>query len=93
MSRRITKPTKWPVRLAKTDQPGHPPSLIRDFVVCMKKHLALTTYWAHSEDRSDWGDAAAQLKAGSATITSCIQHMTLEEEKTRQKIVHYSFMF
>ena len=28
MSRRMTKPTKWHVRPAKTDQPGHPPSLI-----------------------------------------------------------------
>ena len=38
MSRLMTKPTKWPVHPAKTqDQPGHPPSLIRVFAVRMKK--------------------------------------------------------
>ena len=34
MSRRMTKPTKWPVRPVKTDQTGHPSSLIRVFDVC-----------------------------------------------------------
>ena len=34
LSRSMTKPTKCPVRPAKeTDQPGHPPSLIRVFTV------------------------------------------------------------
>ena len=28
----MTIPTKWPLRPAKTDQPGHPPSVIRVFV-------------------------------------------------------------
>ena len=38
----MTKPTKWHVCAAKTDQPGHPPSLIRTFVVCMKKVWVLS---------------------------------------------------
>ena len=33
----MTKPTKWHVPPAKTDQPGHLPSLIRVFTVRMKK--------------------------------------------------------
>ena len=33
MNRIMTKRTKWHVRPAKTDQPGHPPSLIRVFAV------------------------------------------------------------
>ena len=32
------------------DQPGHPPSLIRVFAVCMKKPLVLNTHCVHSED-------------------------------------------
>ena len=38
----MTKPSKWHVRLAKTDQPGHPPSLIRVLAVGMKKALVLS---------------------------------------------------
>ena len=41
MSQRMTKPTKWHVRPAKTDQPGHVLSLIRVFAVHMKKALVL----------------------------------------------------
>ena len=37
MSHLLTKPTKCCVHPAKTDQPGHPPSLIRIFTVRMKK--------------------------------------------------------
>ena len=33
LSHCMTKPTKWHVRPAKTDQPGHPPSLSRFFNV------------------------------------------------------------
>ena len=29
----MTKPTQCPMRPAKTDQPGHPPSLIRVFAL------------------------------------------------------------
>ena len=35
MSHLMTKPTKWPSK--NSDQPGHPPSLIRVFAVPLKK--------------------------------------------------------
>ena len=37
-----------------SDQPGHPPSLIRVFAVRMKKAW-VTTHWAHSEDYDQTG--------------------------------------
>ena len=39
-----------------SDQPGHPPSLIRIFALCMKKPWVLSypTQWMHSDDWSDW---------------------------------------
>ena len=59
-----TKSTKWPVRPAKTDQPGHPPSLIS---------LPYAPNWwvakdpvllrAESEDWSDWADAQGDLSS------------------------------
>ena len=62
MSLLVTKPTKWHMRPAKTDQPGCPPSLIRVFTVrsvgswgpkvssCRQLKL-----W------SDWADSQADL--------------------------------
>ena len=38
----MTKPTKWHVRPADSDQAGHPPSLIRVFAVGMKKAWVLS---------------------------------------------------
>ena len=38
-----------------SDQPGHPPSLIRDFAARMKKACSLTTHWAHSRDSDQTG--------------------------------------
>ena len=47
MSRLTRKPTKWPAHPAKySDQPEHPPSLIRVFAVRMKKHWVLS--WSES---------------------------------------------
>ena len=45
-----------------SDQPGHPPSLIRVFVVRMKKHWVLS-YPLSAQRRlwSDWADAQADL--------------------------------
>ena len=45
-----------------SDQPGHPPSLIRVFAVRMKKHWALS-YPLSTQRRlqSDWADAQADL--------------------------------
>ena len=63
MSRLMTKPTKWHVRPAKTqDQPGHPPSLIRVFTVRMKK-VWILNYLLSAQRRlwSDWVDAQADL--------------------------------
>ena len=45
-----------------SDQPGHPPCLIRVFAVCMKKAWVLGyPLNVHSEDWSDWADAQADL--------------------------------
>ena len=41
-----------------SDQPGHPPSLIRVFAVHMKKSGSLALHWAHN---NDWVDAQADL--------------------------------
>ena len=38
----MTKPTKWHVCPAKTDKPGHPPSLISVITVSMKKTWVLS---------------------------------------------------
>ena len=58
----MTKPTKWHVRPAKTDEPGHPPSLIRVFTVRLKKAMILI-YPLSVQRRlwSDWVDAQADL--------------------------------
>ena len=70
MSRLVTKPTKWHVRSAKTqislgirpvcedsDQPGHPPSLIRVFAVGMKKAWVLS----YSQSISEYSDQTGRM--------------------------------
>ena len=59
----MTKPTLWHVRPEKTDQPGHPPSLIRVFAVRMKKAW-IFSYPLSAQRRlwSDWADAQADLR-------------------------------
>ena len=60
MSRLMTKPTKWHVRPSKTDQPGHLPSLIRAFAVCMKKAWVLSyPFSAQRRLWSDWADVSS----------------------------------
>ena len=68
MSRDMTKPATWQNQQngcapsEDSDQPGHPPSLIRVFAVRMKKHWVLS--YALSTQRrlwSDWADAQADL--------------------------------
>ena len=45
-----------------SDQPGHPPSLIRVFAACMKKDWILSyPLSAQRRLRSDWADAQADL--------------------------------
>ena len=59
----MTKPTKWTCAPSEdSDQPGHPPSLIRVFAVRMKKAWALS-YPLSVQRRlwSDWADAQADL--------------------------------
>ena len=49
----MTKPTKWPVRPAKTQISLGIRPVWSVFAVCMKKHWALNytcTYWVYSED-------------------------------------------
>ena len=41
--------------LDSSDQPGHPPSLIRVFAVRMKKAWVIATHWAQSEDSGQTG--------------------------------------
>ena len=62
MSQRMTKPSKWHVHPAKTDQPGHPPTLIRVFTVRMTKAWVLS-YPLGTQQRlwSDWADAQSDL--------------------------------
>ena len=66
---RHDKTNKMSVRLVKTAQPGHPPSLIRVFAVRMKKHWVLS-YPLSTQRRlwSDWADAQADLNFGWAHI-------------------------
>ena len=44
LSRGRSKPRKCYVRPAKTDQPGHPPSLIRVFAVRLKQQFSLSAW-------------------------------------------------
>ena len=55
-----------------SDQPGHPPSLVRVFAVRMKKHWALT-YPLSAQWRlwSDWMDAQADLSLHWAHMSFC----------------------
>ena len=65
----MTKPTKWHVRPAKdSDQPGHPPSLIRVFAVRMKKTWVLSYLLSGQRRRlSVWADAQADLSLRGCT--------------------------
>ena len=62
VSHLMTKPTKYCAASEDSDQPGHPPSLIRVFTVRMKK-ASILSYLLGAEQRlwSDWADAQADL--------------------------------
>ena len=63
MSRLMTKPNKMACAPSEdSDQPGHPPSLLRVFTVRMKKVWVLS-YPLSTQRRlwSDWADAQADL--------------------------------
>ena len=71
MSRLVTKPNKMACAPSEdSDQPGHPPSLIRVFAVRMKKAWVLSyPLSAHRRLWSDWADAQADLSfAGRIVI-------------------------
>ena len=89
----MTKPTKWPVRPTKTDQPGHPPSLIRVFTVRMKKHWVLS-YPISAQRRlwSVWVLAQADLSLLGAKViffgfAMCrlISHFELSQSRRREE--------
>ena len=56
MSRRMTKPTNWPIRPAKTQiSLGIRPASSESSLTAWRKTGHLTTYWAHSEDSDQTG--------------------------------------
>ena len=58
----MTKPTKCPVHPAKTQiSLGIYPVWSESSLSAWRNIGPLTTYWAHSEDWSDWVDAQADL--------------------------------
>ena len=75
VSRLMTKPTKWHVRPAScedSDQPGHPPSLIRIFAVRVLGSLGPKLSSGEQRRRwSDWTDAQADLSLGWAHRSFC----------------------
>ena len=72
MSRLMTKPTKECAPSEDSDQPGHPPSLIRVFAVCMMTAWTLS-YPLSAQRRlwSDWADAQADLSLHCAHMPFC----------------------
>ena len=54
----------------RSDQPGHPPSLIRVFAVCMKEAWVLS-YPFSTRRWSDWADAQAHLSLCWAHMPFC----------------------
>ena len=70
LNRFMTKTTKMACAPSEdSDQPGHPPSLIRVFAVGMKKAWALS-YPLSAQQRlwSDWVDAHADLSSLGCTV-------------------------
>ena len=68
------KTKKMTIRLAKTGQPGHLPSLIRIFAVRIKNIGSSVIHWAHCEDWSDWADAQADLSLRWEQSFCCFCH-------------------
>ena len=55
-----------------SDQPGHPPSLIRDFVCAVWVAKDARFLHADSEDCSDWANAQADLSSMGAQVISLV---------------------
>ena len=72
LSRLMTKPKMACAPSKDSDQPGHPPSLIRIFAACMKKACVLS-YPLSAQRRlwSDWEDAQADLSLHWVHMSFC----------------------
>ena len=100
LSQSMTKPTKWPVCPAKTQdqQPRHLLGPIRVFGVRTKKHwvLRLETHRVPSEDSSDWVGAQAHLslhRAHRSFFFSCcgsVKKLLQEKSKSASCIFLWS---
>ena len=55
-----------------SDQPGHPASLIRVFVVRMKEHWSSATHKARSKDSNQSGWMPRLILGGGAHISFCL---------------------
>ena len=56
LSRRMTKPTKWPLRPAKTQiSLGIRPVWSESSLSAWRNIVSSATHWAHCKDWSDWG--------------------------------------
>ena len=71
LSHCMTKPTKWHVPPAKTDQPGHRP-VISESLLCAQWVAKDPTYLhVDSKDWSDWADAQSDLSLRWAHRSFC----------------------
>ena len=62
MSRLVSKPTKWPLRPAKTQTSlGICPVWSESSLSAWRNIGCSATHWVHCKDWSDWGDAQADL--------------------------------
>ena len=72
MNRHMTKPTKWPVRPSKTQiSLGICPVWSESSLSAWRNVGPLTTYWAHTEDWSDWVNAQADQSYRWAHMSFC----------------------
>ena len=76
-----------------SDQPGHPPSLIRVFTVRMKK-ASLLKYLMSAQRRlwSDWADAQADLSLRWAYRSFCWFCLAADHIKLRLRYYNISFL-
>ena len=69
MSCLMTKPTNDRVPRKDSDQPGHPPSLIRVFAVRMKKHLVISY---EGLDGVVWNSLISKILAHYSLSLKCL---------------------
>ena len=72
LSRLMSKPTKWHVRPAKTQiSLGIRSVWSESSLSAWRKLGSLATYWAYSEDWSEWAEAQADLSLRWAHMSFC----------------------